>query len=226
MEVYKPDWCETRENWSVYMFSPQNKWVEYLSPTDSLPLADASLQPSQQCHKQAFSCALSWLCDHGGSSSHLSVHAAAFSDDSLVMSTRPSFFLFVILDSLIDCGLPVVGAVFVCVIIFSPSCRCAAGRNAPERSTKEKSLSHPLAHSLDSLCADGHLREARPRGCVLASWQVPSVMQGLCVLVVLGHEVCSVPACLRRSICISLLVYALLHCIGLSVCVGAYVHVH
>ncbi|KAM4594229.1 voltage-dependent T-type calcium channel subunit alpha-1I [Fundulus diaphanus] len=26
MEVYKPDWCETRENWSVYMFSPQNKF--------------------------------------------------------------------------------------------------------------------------------------------------------------------------------------------------------
>ena len=27
MEVYKPDWCETREEWSVYLFSPQNKWV-------------------------------------------------------------------------------------------------------------------------------------------------------------------------------------------------------
>uniref|UniRef100_A0A3B3U8U9 Voltage-dependent T-type calcium channel subunit alpha n=1 Tax=Poecilia latipinna TaxID=48699 RepID=A0A3B3U8U9_9TELE len=26
MEVYKPDWCETREDWSVYMFSPQNKF--------------------------------------------------------------------------------------------------------------------------------------------------------------------------------------------------------
>ncbi|XP_068565531.1 voltage-dependent T-type calcium channel subunit alpha-1I-like [Cebidichthys violaceus] len=26
MEVYKPDWCETREQWSVYMFSPQNKF--------------------------------------------------------------------------------------------------------------------------------------------------------------------------------------------------------
>uniref|UniRef100_A0A669CWL4 Voltage-dependent T-type calcium channel subunit alpha n=1 Tax=Oreochromis niloticus TaxID=8128 RepID=A0A669CWL4_ORENI len=26
MEVYKPDWCETREEWSVYMFSPQNKF--------------------------------------------------------------------------------------------------------------------------------------------------------------------------------------------------------
>uniref|UniRef100_A0A8C7WQR4 Ion transport domain-containing protein n=1 Tax=Oryzias sinensis TaxID=183150 RepID=A0A8C7WQR4_9TELE len=24
MEVYKPDWCETREDWSVYLFSPQN----------------------------------------------------------------------------------------------------------------------------------------------------------------------------------------------------------
>lgn len=28
MEVYKPDWCETREEWSVYLFSPQNKWVD------------------------------------------------------------------------------------------------------------------------------------------------------------------------------------------------------
>ncbi|KAM3865348.1 LOW QUALITY PROTEIN: voltage-dependent T-type calcium channel subunit alpha-1I-like [Diretmus argenteus] len=26
MEVYKPDWCETREEWSVYLFSPQNKF--------------------------------------------------------------------------------------------------------------------------------------------------------------------------------------------------------
>ncbi|XP_049335285.1 voltage-dependent T-type calcium channel subunit alpha-1I [Astyanax mexicanus] len=26
MEVYRPDWCETRENWSVYLFSPQNKF--------------------------------------------------------------------------------------------------------------------------------------------------------------------------------------------------------
>ncbi|XP_017264425.2 voltage-dependent T-type calcium channel subunit alpha-1I [Kryptolebias marmoratus] len=26
MEVYKPDWCETREDWSVYLFSPQNKF--------------------------------------------------------------------------------------------------------------------------------------------------------------------------------------------------------
>ncbi|XP_054459664.1 voltage-dependent T-type calcium channel subunit alpha-1I-like [Anoplopoma fimbria] len=26
MEVYKPDWCESREQWSVYMFSPQNKF--------------------------------------------------------------------------------------------------------------------------------------------------------------------------------------------------------
>uniref|UniRef100_A0A8C5D5S1 Voltage-dependent T-type calcium channel subunit alpha-1I-like n=1 Tax=Gouania willdenowi TaxID=441366 RepID=A0A8C5D5S1_GOUWI len=26
MEIYKPDWCESRENWSVYMFSPQNKF--------------------------------------------------------------------------------------------------------------------------------------------------------------------------------------------------------
>ncbi|XP_029707010.1 voltage-dependent T-type calcium channel subunit alpha-1I-like isoform X3 [Takifugu rubripes] len=24
IEVYKPDWCETREDWSVYLFSPQN----------------------------------------------------------------------------------------------------------------------------------------------------------------------------------------------------------
>lgn len=140
-------------------------------------------------------------------STHLFVHtllSSAFSDGSLGMSTRPSFLLFVILDSLIDCGLPVVGAVFVCVILFSPSCRCAAGRNTPERNTKEKWLSHPIAHSLDSLCAAGHSREAGTGGCVLASWQVPSVMQGLCVLVVLGHKVCGVPACLRRSICGSL----------------------
>lgn len=27
MEAYRPDWCETREDWSVYLFSPQNKWV-------------------------------------------------------------------------------------------------------------------------------------------------------------------------------------------------------
>ncbi|KAK2817421.1 hypothetical protein Q5P01_025612 [Channa striata] len=26
MEVYKPEWCESREEWSVYMFSPQNKF--------------------------------------------------------------------------------------------------------------------------------------------------------------------------------------------------------
>ncbi|XP_034543706.1 voltage-dependent T-type calcium channel subunit alpha-1I [Notolabrus celidotus] len=26
MEVYKPDWCETREQWSIYMFSPQNRF--------------------------------------------------------------------------------------------------------------------------------------------------------------------------------------------------------
>ncbi|XP_072539605.1 voltage-dependent T-type calcium channel subunit alpha-1I [Salminus brasiliensis] len=26
MEVYRPDWCETREDWSVYLFSPQNKF--------------------------------------------------------------------------------------------------------------------------------------------------------------------------------------------------------
>uniref|UniRef100_A0AAV2KHU3 Uncharacterized protein n=1 Tax=Knipowitschia caucasica TaxID=637954 RepID=A0AAV2KHU3_KNICA len=25
MEVYRPDWCESRENWSVYLFSPHNK---------------------------------------------------------------------------------------------------------------------------------------------------------------------------------------------------------
>uniref|UniRef100_A0A4W5RCY4 Ion transport domain-containing protein n=1 Tax=Hucho hucho TaxID=62062 RepID=A0A4W5RCY4_9TELE len=27
MEVYRPDWCEKREDWSVYLFSPQNKYV-------------------------------------------------------------------------------------------------------------------------------------------------------------------------------------------------------
>ncbi|XP_049576538.1 voltage-dependent T-type calcium channel subunit alpha-1I [Syngnathus scovelli] len=25
-EVYKPDWCQSREDWSVYLFSPQNKF--------------------------------------------------------------------------------------------------------------------------------------------------------------------------------------------------------
>uniref|UniRef100_A0A3B3RH03 Calcium voltage-gated channel subunit alpha1 I n=1 Tax=Paramormyrops kingsleyae TaxID=1676925 RepID=A0A3B3RH03_9TELE len=26
MEVYRPDWCEAREDWSVYLFSPRNKF--------------------------------------------------------------------------------------------------------------------------------------------------------------------------------------------------------
>ncbi|XP_041863089.1 voltage-dependent T-type calcium channel subunit alpha-1I-like isoform X2 [Melanotaenia boesemani] len=26
MEAYRPDWCETREDWSVFLFSPQNKF--------------------------------------------------------------------------------------------------------------------------------------------------------------------------------------------------------
>ncbi|XP_077068641.1 voltage-dependent T-type calcium channel subunit alpha-1I isoform X5 [Siphateles boraxobius] len=26
MEVYRPDWCETRDDWSVFLFSPQNKF--------------------------------------------------------------------------------------------------------------------------------------------------------------------------------------------------------
>ncbi|KAI7807250.1 putative voltage-dependent T-type calcium channel subunit alpha-1I-like [Triplophysa rosa] len=26
MEVYRPDWCETRDDWSIYLFSPQNKF--------------------------------------------------------------------------------------------------------------------------------------------------------------------------------------------------------
>ncbi|TSK62652.1 Voltage-dependent T-type calcium channel subunit alpha-1I [Bagarius yarrelli] len=26
IEVYRPDWCETREDWSVYLFSPENKF--------------------------------------------------------------------------------------------------------------------------------------------------------------------------------------------------------
>nr|XP_043906331.1 voltage-dependent T-type calcium channel subunit alpha-1I isoform X1 [Solea senegalensis]XP_043906332.1 voltage-dependent T-type calcium channel subunit alpha-1I isoform X1 [Solea senegalensis] len=26
LEAYKPDWCETREDWSVFLFSPQNKF--------------------------------------------------------------------------------------------------------------------------------------------------------------------------------------------------------
>lgn len=25
LEVYRPDWCEAREDWSVFLFSPQNK---------------------------------------------------------------------------------------------------------------------------------------------------------------------------------------------------------
>lgn len=31
MEVYRPDWCETRDDWSVFLFSPQNKSVLSLS---------------------------------------------------------------------------------------------------------------------------------------------------------------------------------------------------
>lgn len=27
IDAYKPDWCEVRENWSVYLFSPENRWV-------------------------------------------------------------------------------------------------------------------------------------------------------------------------------------------------------
>ncbi|XP_058876232.1 voltage-dependent T-type calcium channel subunit alpha-1I-like, partial [Acipenser ruthenus] len=26
MEIYKPDWCDTREDWSVYLFPPQNRF--------------------------------------------------------------------------------------------------------------------------------------------------------------------------------------------------------
>ncbi|XP_076852259.1 voltage-dependent T-type calcium channel subunit alpha-1I-like, partial [Brachyhypopomus gauderio] len=26
VEVYRPDWCDTREDWSIYLFSPQNKF--------------------------------------------------------------------------------------------------------------------------------------------------------------------------------------------------------
>ncbi|XP_035379416.1 voltage-dependent T-type calcium channel subunit alpha-1I [Electrophorus electricus] len=26
IEVYRPDWCDTREDWSIYLFSPQNKF--------------------------------------------------------------------------------------------------------------------------------------------------------------------------------------------------------
>ncbi|KAF7646391.1 hypothetical protein LDENG_00188330, partial [Lucifuga dentata] len=26
LEVYKPDWCESKEEWSIYMFSPQNRF--------------------------------------------------------------------------------------------------------------------------------------------------------------------------------------------------------
>ncbi|GAA6075503.1 voltage-dependent T-type calcium channel subunit alpha-1I-like, partial [Tachysurus ichikawai] len=31
IEVYRPDWCETREDWSVFLFSPQNKSVSALN---------------------------------------------------------------------------------------------------------------------------------------------------------------------------------------------------
>lgn len=31
MEVYRPDWCEKREDWSIYLFSPQNKYVHFLT---------------------------------------------------------------------------------------------------------------------------------------------------------------------------------------------------
>lgn len=27
LEAYRPDWCETRDDWSVFLFSPQNKLV-------------------------------------------------------------------------------------------------------------------------------------------------------------------------------------------------------
>lgn len=27
IDVYKPDWCEIREDWSVYLFSPENRWA-------------------------------------------------------------------------------------------------------------------------------------------------------------------------------------------------------
>lgn len=67
--------------------------------------------------------------------------------------------------------------------MFSSSLRFIAGRNTPESTIKEGSLSHPPAHSPDSLRADSHLREAGPQGNALASWQVPSVKQGLCVCV-------------------------------------------
>ncbi|XP_048450135.1 voltage-dependent T-type calcium channel subunit alpha-1I-like, partial [Rhincodon typus] len=26
VEIYKPDWCDTRADWSVYLFSPQNSF--------------------------------------------------------------------------------------------------------------------------------------------------------------------------------------------------------
>lgn len=77
------------------------------------------------------------------------------------------------------------------LLCFPTSLQFIDGRNTPETNKKEKSLSHPVAHSLDSPRADSHLREARPQGSVLASWQVPSVKQGLYVLAVcvlaLGH---------------------------------------
>lgn len=29
IEAYKPDWCELREDWSIYLFSPQNRYGSF-----------------------------------------------------------------------------------------------------------------------------------------------------------------------------------------------------
>lgn len=128
---------------------------------------------------------------------------------------------------------------FVCVSLCVHLCLSALLRFPPAFSplligsnVKEKSLSHPLAHSPVSLRADSHLREARPQGCVLASWQVPSVKQGLCVLAVyvlaLGPYLHSrVRACVCGWLCIctcgSMWAYVHLYLVYASVCMEAYV---
>lgn len=42
MEVYRPDWCEKREDWSIYLFSPQNKYV-LLQDSRSVQICSISL---------------------------------------------------------------------------------------------------------------------------------------------------------------------------------------
>lgn len=69
-------------------------------------------------------------------------------------------------------------------VVFPPPAFYSLLLKTPlKASKKEKSLSHSLAHSPDSLRADSHLREARPQDYVLARRQVPSVKQEFCASV-------------------------------------------